>query len=178
MPKKMGAYSWLTLVILFLSGGLASSAEEAAAPTATEKPVISITEDMGEAVMREAARVREELEMDARSLFERKPLGWDLQTIRHLYRKALSLPLRIPDVSRQFVEHSRVLGALGSLLVLLFVLVVLYSLLGQTRLLRWVEATFAPLGERIPEGYHAHLQSLLNVVVSAMIPLVLLGLYS
>jgi small-conductance mechanosensitive channel len=178
MLSTRGTYFGLVLAVFFLSSGLALSAEESANPATEPNPVISITEDLSEAMMREAAKVREEFEMDARSLFERKPLGWDLETIRHLYRSALSLPLRIPDFSRQLVEHGRVLGVLGSLLVLLFVLVVLYSLLGQNRLLNWVEAKFTPLGERIPKSYHAYIQSLLNVVVSAMIPLALLGLFS
>ncbi len=178
MLSNKSAYFSLLLAVLFLSSDLALSAEESAKPVTEAKPVISLTEDLGEAMKRKAAKVREEFETDARSLFHRKPLGWDLATVRHLYRTVLSLPLRIPDFSRQLVEHSRMLGALGSLLVLLFVLVVLYSLLGQGRLLSWVEAKFTPLVERIPKAYHAHIQSLLNVLVSAMIPLALLGLFS
>jgi hypothetical protein len=75
MPRKGNTYSRFAFVIFFLSSGLAFYAEEAAAPASTEEPVIPITEDIRQAMMREAAKVREELEMDARTLYERKPRG-------------------------------------------------------------------------------------------------------
>jgi small-conductance mechanosensitive channel len=143
-----------------------------------EKPKIAITEDMGEAMARQAAEVRQELAKQASSLFERKPLGWDLGTVRDLYQAILSIPMKTGELVRQIIEQGRVLGIVGSFLILFFVLVTLYSLMGQRRVLRWVERRVQPLGERIPEKYYPYFRSILEIVISALIPLVLLGLFS
>lgn len=153
-------------------------AEAPASPETMEKPSMAVSENMGGAAKREAAEVRKKFEEQARSLFEREPLGWDLQTVRHLYRKALSLPLQLPELTRQLVEHSRGLGVFGSILVLLFAVVAVYSLFGQRRVFTWVEKKAQPLAERIPEGYYPYFLSVLRVVVAALIPLVLLAVFS
>ncbi len=129
-------------------------------------------------MVREATEVGKEFKKQAKSLFERKPLGWNIGTVEYVYSEGVSLPLKIPTLTREVIQQSRLLGVVGSLLVLLFVLVVLYSLLGQTRVLRWVEKQVRPLGERIPHRYYPYSLSTLKVVVSALIPLVLLGLFS
>jgi hypothetical protein len=146
-------------------------------PKKGEEPEIAITEDLGDAVKREAAIVKEEFQKQAETLFERQPLGWDLQTLNELYRETLSLPLKIPKLTQQVVEHSRVLGVFGSILVLLIVLFLINSLLGQARVLKLIERKAQPLGERIPEGYYPYFLSFLKVVVSALIPVVLLGIF-
>ena len=133
---------------------------------------------MSKVMMREAVKVKEELEQQAQSLFERMPLGWNLKTIHYLYTGAFSLPRKIPEFTGHVIKQSRVLGVVGSLLVLIFIGAVLYSLLGQKRVLQWCEKKVKPLGERIPEVYYPYFQSGLKVVVSALIPLVLLGLFS
>ncbi len=127
---------------------------------------------------RQAAKVREELAKRASSLFEREALGWDLGTVRGLYGAIFSIPMKAGELAGQIIEQSRVLGVIGSLLILFFVAVTLYSLIGQERVLRWVERRVQPLGGRIPEGYYPYFLSILKVVVSALIPLVLLGLFS
>jgi len=166
-------------LIVFLAVNVPSvSSKEPGTSKTQDTPEIGIAEDIGEAAKREAAKVKEDLEKRAKSLFEREPLGWDLQTSQYLYRLAISLPSRIPQFAGQVVEESRVLGLLGSLLVLLFVMGVLYSLLGQTRVIRWVERKAQPVSQHIPESYYPYFLSLLKVVVSALIPLILLGLVS
>ncbi|HEJ83763.1 MAG TPA: mechanosensitive ion channel [Desulfobacteraceae bacterium] len=70
------------------------------------------------------------------------------------------------------------LGLIGSLLVLLFVMAVLYSLIGQRRAFQWFERKARPVSRRIPEKYYPYFLSLGKVVISALIPLILLGLFS
>ncbi len=158
-------------VVLLLTSFPAHATDE-------QQPTIAVTEDMAGAMVREATEVGKEFKKQAKSLFERKPLGWNIGTVEHVYSEGVSLPLKIPTLTREVIQQSRLLGVVGSLLVLLFVLVVLYSLLGQTRVLRWVEKQVRPLGERIPHRYYPYFLSTLKVVVSALIPLVLLGLFS
>jgi len=48
-----------------------------------EKPSIALSEEMDDVVIREATKVKEEFQQKARSLFDRFPLGWDLNTITY-----------------------------------------------------------------------------------------------
>lgn len=166
----------LALAVFLLAAPPVSS--QTPALSQNGKPKITVQEDMGEAVARQAAEVRDALAKQAGSLFEREPLGWDLGTVRGLYRAIRSIPTEAAELTDQVVEQSRVLGLVGSLLVFFFVVVALYSLIGQRRVLRWVERRAQPLGKKIPEAYFPYFQSILKVVVSALIPLVLLGLFS
>jgi small-conductance mechanosensitive channel len=166
------------LALALLLFAVPSASPQTPPPGEKGKPTIAVTEDMGDAMARQAAAVRAELAKQASSLFERKPLGWDLGTVQDLYGAIWLIPKKANELMGQIIEQSRVLGVVGSLLVLFFVAVTLYSLIGQERVLRWVERRVQPLGQRIPEGTYAYFQSILKVVVSALIPLVLLGLFS
>ena len=147
-------------------------------PSETEnKPSVGLSEDMGQAMMQEAAKVKEDLEQKAQSLFEREPPGWDFETIQYAYNAVLSLPSKVPDLWEQIGKEGRVLGLAGSLILLLFIATLLYSLLGQQRILRWVENKTLPLARRIPEGKYPLFQSGLKVAVSALIPLLLVCLF-
>jgi len=86
--------------------------------------------------------------------------------VEYVYSEGISLPLRIPEWTQQVIQQGRLLGVVGSLLVLLFILLLLYSLLGQTRVLRWVEKQVRPLGEQIPPRYYPYFLSILKVGVS------------
>ena len=146
---------------------------------AEEKPQtkISISEDMGDTMVREASRVKEEFEKQARSLFERTPLGWNWQTIDYLYKQALGLPLKIPQFVKNVMEQSRILGAAGSLIMLTFIIAVLYSLIGQNRVLARIEIKVQPLLKKMPETLYPFILSALKVAVAALIPLILLGTF-
>ena len=143
-----------------------------------DSPQIGIAVDVGEAAKREAIKVKEELEDRAKSLFEREPLGWNLQTAQYLYRSALSIPSRIPQFTHRIIEEGRVLGIVGSLLILLLVMVLLYALLWQARSIEWVERKVQPVSRYIPEDYYPIFLSLIKVLVSALIPLILVSLFS
>jgi len=139
---------------------------------------IAISEEMDDVMIREAVKVKEEFQQKVRSLFDRLPLGWDLNTITYLYRQVLSLPAKIPVFTRFVIEQSRVLGVIGSMLVFVFIAAVLYSLLGQRRVMGWVEQRVEPLSRFIPEATYPFVISGIKVVVSALIPLLLLGAFA
>ena len=139
---------------------------------------IAISEQMDDVIIQQASKVKEEFQQKVRSLFERLPLGWDWNTITYLYKLALSLPSLIPVFTKFVIAQSRVLGVIGSLLVLIFIAAVLYSLLGQRRVMNWVEARVEPMSEFIPEATYPFVMSGIKVIVSALIPLLLLGAYA
>ena len=146
--------------------------------TKKKKPSIAISEEMDDVMIREAAKVKEELQEKARTLFKRLPLGWDLDTISYLYKMVLSLPNKIPVFTRFLIEQSKVLGGIGSILVLVFFIGVFYSMLGQQRVMGSVERRVELLIKYIPEASYPFVISGIKVVVSALIPLLLLGAFS
>ena len=143
-----------------------------------EKPSIAISKEMDDVVIREATKVKEEFQQKARSLFDRLPLGWDLNAITYLYHLALSLPGKISVFTRFVIAQSQVLGVIGSILVFVFIAAVLYSLLGQRRVMDWLEHRVEPLSAFIPEATYPFVMSGIKVVVSALIPLSLLGAFA
>jgi len=143
-----------------------------------QKPSISISREMEDVMIREAAKVKEEIQQQVRSLFDRAPLGWDLNTITYLYNLALSLPGKIPVFTRFVIEQSKVLGIIGTILMVLFLAGVFYSLLGQRRVMNRVERWVGPMIAYIPEATYPFVISGIRVVVSALIPLILLGLFA
>ena len=142
------------------------------------KPEISFSSDMGDAMIRKAGRVKEELQKQAESLFQREPLGWDLDTLGYLYESILSLPLKIPVFTRHILEQGRVLGFAGSLIILTFIVAIFYSLIGHKKVLERVEIRVRPFVEKLPEKMHPYIMSAIKVVVEALIPLILLGFFS
>ena len=171
----------ITLLTSFLLVTLAVAASEVnvAKPIETEeKPPIAISQEMDDVMFEEATKVKEEFQEKARSLFDRKSLEWNFKTIAYLYNLALSLPGKIPAFTAFIIEQSKVLGVIGSLLVFVFIVAVLYSLLGQRRVMRWVENKVEPLSTFIPEATYPFVMSGIRVVVSALIPLLLLGAFA
>ena len=154
---------------------VAGSMRKAAAEQ--NKPALSIAEDVGGSMMKEAARVKQEFKKRALTLFERKPLGWNWGTIKYLYNWLPNLPLNVPAFAKTVMEQGRVLGVVGSLIVLTFIIAVLYSLLGQNRVLEKVEAGVQPIRARIPEASYPYFISALKVIIAALIPLLLLGAF-
>lgn len=143
-----------------------------------KKPSISISREMEDVMIREATKVKEEIQQKVRSLFDRAPLGWDLNTITYLYNLALSLPGKIPVFTRFVIEQSKVLGIIGTIIMVLFLAGVFYSLLGQRRVMDRVERWVGPMIAYIPEATYPFVISGIRVVVSALIPLILLGLFA
>jgi small-conductance mechanosensitive channel len=158
----------IRIIFFLLFAGLLTvvpftNAEDKPPETQTKnKQSIAISEAMDDVLIQEISKVKEAYSQKGRSLFDRHPLGWDLNTIAYLSRLALSLPGKIPVFTRIVIEQGQVLGVIGSILVLVFISAVLYSLLGQ----------------RLPEATYPFVMSGIKVVVSALIPLLLLAVFA
>ena len=169
----------ILLFVGFLTAVPYTNAQDKSDAAAEKKePSIAISDKMDDVMIREATKVKEEFQQKARSLFDRIPLGWDFTTITYLYDLAVSLPGKIPVFTRFVIEQSQVLGVIGSILVFGFFAGVLYSLLGQRRVMDWVERKVDPLSAYIPEATYPFVISGIKVVVSALIPLLLLGAFA
>lgn len=175
----MRAIRTSVLIVAIAVLAAAAPGRAAEAPAAEPQlPTITLSPDVGQAIAKEAAEVKEEIEQHARSLFTRTYLGWDLDTIDYLSSWALSLPLRVPELMRTLAEHGRLLGLAGSLVLLTFVTAVLYSLFGQNRVMRQVEAALRPVRGRFPGNSYPFAMAAARIVTAAAIPLLLLGAYS
>ena len=135
---------------------------------------ISFPADDVEKGLREAAASVSE---QARPLFHREPLGFDLGTIGRLREWILRLPLEIPDLIKHVMEEGRLLGFVGSAIMLGFLVAVLYSLFGQKKVLSRLEKAAEPLRPYLPKVFHPYFLSLMRIVVAALMPLVLFGVY-
>jgi len=143
-----------------------------------ESPTIAVTENMGEAIIKEAEQVKEDIQQQVSTLSRWTPLGWDLKTIDYISQWVLKLPLRVPELMQEVMVHGRVLGVVGSLVMLTFLATVFYSLFGRNRVMRRIEAAIQPVRHRIPEPLYPFFMAALRVVAAAAIPLLLLAVYS
>jgi len=171
---------FIRIILILLFAGLltiapcANAQDKSDAAAEKKEPSIAISDKMDDVMIQEATRVKEEFQQKARSLFNRIPLGWNFKTIAYLYDLAVSLPGKIPVFTRFVIAQSQVLGVIGSILVFVFIAAVLYSLLGQRRVMDWVEHRVEPLSTFIPEATYPFVMSGIKIVVSALIPLLLL----
>jgi small-conductance mechanosensitive channel len=172
------------LVVLAVAGSVAvaraadQNTTGAADGAGKDAAGIALSDQMDDVLAKEAAQVKAEFKEKALRLFDRTPLGWDLGTIDYMYKWILGLPLRLPELMRQILAQSRVLGIVGSLVMLTFIVAVLYSLFGRARVMRRIESALQPFRGRIPERAYPFFLAGLRVVVAAAIPLLLLGAYS
>ena len=100
-----------------------------------------------------------------------------MDTIRLLYGWTATLPRKIPEAVGNAIEQGRMFGPLGSSLLIVFVAAMLYGLIGQKRVLRKVEKELQPLWERLPTLSRHHFLSFINILVSSLLPLLLLGAF-
>ncbi len=168
----------LALAVALVVMPAALSADNTSASQQKASPAISISEEMGDAMVQKAKSVKEQLEQRTESLFRRSPLGWHWETIDYLYQWLLKLPLRVPDLLRHVVQQSRLLGLVGSFIILLFLAAIIYSLIGQKRVLRLVEARLTPFEEKIPPTVFPLVISASRVMIAALFPLLLLGAFT
>jgi len=175
---KSNFMRWLLVFGVLIVSGAALAADTPKAEPEPESPTIAVTENMGEAIIKEAEQVKEDIQQQVVVLARWTPLGWDLKTIDYLYTWLLSLPLRIPEFMQQVAVHSRVLGIVGSLVIFIFLAAVFYSLFGRNRVMQRIESAMQPIRNRIPEPLYPFFMAALRVVAAAAIPLLLLGAYS
>jgi small-conductance mechanosensitive channel len=165
------------LVVLFMGFALLAFP----APTTAEEkaaPPVSIAGDMSGSMKQGAVKVGQELTTQAKTLFEHTPLGWNINTLEYAYLQAISLPGKIPELIANILEQSRILGFVGSIILLIFLTAVIYSLIGRKRALLKAEEIARPVFEKLPKEFYPYLQLLLRSVTAALIPLVLLGVFS
>ena len=168
----------LLLAVLLITVPCTNAEDKTGTAEKENKQSIAISDEMDDVIIQEATKVKKEFQQKMRSLFDRLPLGWNFDTIIYLYQLALSVPGKIPVFTSFVIEQSRVLGVIGSILVLVFIAAVLYSLIGQRRVMGWVEDRVKPLSAFIPEATYPFVMSGIKVVVSALIPLLLLGAFA
>ena len=166
----------IAVLLLLTTSAVAWAAGQATAEK-EKNPAFGLSRDVGDAASRQAGQVGQQIAKRARSLFKREPLGFDWQTADYLYRQLTGLPLKIPALMQAIVEQSRLLGFVGSLLILVFLVALVYSLLGQKRVMRRVVAKLAPLEYRIPQSIYPYMLSTIRVVIAALFPLLLLAAF-
>lgn len=88
------------------------------------------------------------------------------------------MPLKLPEIIKQIMVQSRVLGVAGSCIVFIFLAAVFYSLLGRKRIFAQIEKKVQPLRQKIPQTVYPFFLSALKVLVAALIPLILLAAFS
>ena len=103
------------------------------------------------------------------------PLGWNLDTIRFFYHWTLALPLKGPKFIEYVTEQGGTFGAVGSILLIFFVAVVVYSVIWQKRVVRTIEKELQPLLDTIPATSHPHFLSFIRIIVAPLLPVLLLG---
>jgi small-conductance mechanosensitive channel len=164
-------------VITIIFPSVTFSAETDSKEADAKQPGLSLSKDMGGAMVRQATQVREDLEQKALRLFNREPLGWGWKTIDYLYKWILTLPLQIPRLMRTVIEQSRLLGFVGSILMLTFLATLLYSFLGRHRVMANLEAKVDPFRSKIPASIYPFILSVFRIVIAALVSLLLLAAY-
>ncbi len=170
--------TWLLILGFLIAGSASPAAGAPATGSEPPQPSIVVTENMGEAIIKEAEQVKEDIQKQVVILMRWTPLGWNFDTIDYLYTWTLTLPLRIPDFMRQVAAQGRILGIAGSVVILIFLAAVFYSLFVRKRVMQRIESAVEPVRRRIPEPLYPFFMAAARVVVAAAIPLLLLAAYS
>jgi hypothetical protein len=126
---KNNLMRWIVIFgVLILLGTALAAADTPKAETEPESPTIAVTENMGEAIVKEAEQVKEDIQQQVITLSRWTPLGWNLKTIDYITQWVLQLPLRVPELMQKLMTQGRVLGAAGSLVMLTFLAITVTSL--------------------------------------------------
>ncbi len=178
---RKAPFAWTLLVVaVFLLSTTQAVVWAAGSPVEQNEkgPEFGFSKDVGDAVSRQAGEVKQQIADKARSFFNREPLGFDWKTIEYLFTQLAGLPLKIPVLMQALVEQSRLLGFVGSVVILVFLVALIYSLLGQKRVMRRIVTHLAILEDKIPRSVYPYLLSTVRVVIAALFPIVLLAAYS
>ena len=170
MQTSYRYFIFIVFVALMLCTHL-QAAQPSMDTTETEQsPNVTLHPEVGKTMLEQAEKVKEDFVTQARSLFYRTPLGWNLETLEDIYRWSIGLPLQIPYLAQKIMEQSRLLGMAGSLLVLTFIGAVIYSLIGRNRVLARLVRVLQPFEKKLPETLYPFFISLMKVLVAALIP--------
>jgi potassium-dependent mechanosensitive channel len=147
-------------------------------PPDAQAPSVEIVDDMAVYMKNEAAQVKKDLKHQANTLIKHTPLGWDVNTLDYAFEQAVMLPARFPQLAAHIFEQSRILGVAGSAIMFVFFMAIGYSLIGRKRVLVKSEALAKPLIEKLPEEIRPYFYLALVSITAALIPLILLVLFS
>jgi small-conductance mechanosensitive channel len=171
------------LVALFLSAGqfrhLSWAAAEGTAVQKQESSTqsLSLSDDVQKAAEEHITREKKALASRVRPLLNPEPLGFNLQTIRRVWRGLLALPSKIPVFVDQVREASRLLGLVGSLVLLAFLVALFYTFFGQKKVLQKFERALEPLRSRVPSSLEPYFLSIARILTASLIPLILFALF-
>ncbi len=185
MLQRLRIFIFVVLAVVLLLGafgidkGLPQEKKEAPQERKEAPPPgVTLPEDVSKTFQVEAGKVKEQLVKEARTVFRREPLGFDRRTLERARTWLLQLPARIPELFQSILEQARLLGFIGSLIILAFLGIIFYSLVGWKRVLRFLEERAKPLREHLSEIYYPYVLSGLRIIAATLIPLLLFGLYS
>ncbi len=139
-------------------------------PAALPEASIVLADNVTEAMRREAGSVKETLEQTATHFFTPDPLGFSIETFPELYRDVVQLPLKLPRLVNYIVDQARLLGFIGSMVIILFLSGLTYMLTGQRKVLNYLETIILPMIATVPKAVHPYLKLVLKLAAAAMFP--------
>lgn len=178
MRRSISIFSLALLVCLLAAALPAARAADEPAPSEEAQPTIGISKELGDAIANQASQVKTQFETKARLLFQRAPLGFDWQTAEHIYQLLIETPAKIPQLMNQAVEQTRLLGVVGSALIALFIMALVYSVFGQRRVMARIEGAMQPLTSRVPDSIYRYVLPAIRVVIAALLPIILFAAYA
>jgi len=158
--------------------GWAKTAETDGQETSLSSPGLRLPGDVQKAAEEEIARERKKLESRVRPLLKAEPLGFDGKTVRRVWRGLVTLPSRIPGFVQHVKEASRLLGLVGSLVLLAFLVALFYSFFGQRKVLRKIEKALEPLRFHMRSSLDPYFLSIARILTASLIPLILFGVFT
>ncbi len=174
LPKLPMIITILLLLVFQAIGQAGEQAGSQAAGKTSKSSSVALSPTAGGDLSRQVGQVKQQLQERARTLFQKEPLGFDWQTVQYIYTQCERLPLQIPALLQALVEQSRLLGFIGSLLVLTFLMALAYSLRGQKRLMQGIEARLELLEFPLPKSFYSSLLAAIRVLTATFFPLLLL----
>lgn len=174
------------LILLALLTGFSLPAPHAWAETkgkdgqeqSVSSPDLSLPGNVQKAAEENVARERKEIESRVRPLLMPEPLGFDAKTVRRAWRGLVALPSRIPSLLQHVREVSRILGLVGSFVLLAFLVALFYSFFWQRKVLRRLESGLEPLKSHVPSFLGPYFLSIARILAASLIPLALFGIFS
>ena len=105
------ALVFFVLAGIFLTGTVWAAGDEAAR---ANPPEYGLSTDMGDAMVRQAGQVKQQIQQQAGTLFQRQPLGFSWDSVIALYNWIIMLPLKIPALLQLVADQGQLLGVAGS----------------------------------------------------------------
>lgn len=145
-------------------------------PRGSEKP-FELVSDVPETMRARADSVRNSLRDTADRLFTPEPLGFSFSSFGRLYSDLLRLPALIPRLPALLARKARVLGFMGSILVILLLAGLTYSVTGRKKVLARLESVLLPLNRHVPKNLRIYLTLILRLLATLLVPLGFLAAY-